>query len=649
MKKIKLSSRLYLSFILILFLLLAVIVIQLSSVNTILAGKQRLNNANNIKENTQTTWRWMLDYYDTNSDESATKVEEQYNKTKKEMENALSDYKGKSEQEAIQSMITDLDSYYSSFQTYKDYITVNATYYNNMEESSEKIKKQINNIMFEQQLSFKDYLKDKRIKSYIGDVDISEIIQQVETEYDGVLTSNRAVNANQIIIISELRYFLDNDADYDEDVYKYIKNLKYQLEQLSRNFEDDADKQRINNITSDINKFVINYQAFKDLLESQSQQKVILREEATKIITATEELSTSEDMQMNNKVSQAKYFVILFGFISVIAGIIIAFILSRNLSKHLIKNINVLSQSAEQVSNASDQLVSAGQQLSQGSADQAASIEETSATMNETSSMVKQNVENTKLANNLFKEASDAASIGSNKMQGMTKSMVEIQDSSKEISKIIKVIDEIAFQTNMLALNAAVEAARAGDAGQGFAVVATEVRSLAQKSAEAARNTADIIEKNMELSKQGVSISHDVDESLKQILSKTQNVSQLIAEIASASEEQAKGTIQVDDAITHIEKVVQANAATAEESAASAEELQNQAKALSRVVNDLNILVNGGNDNSKTKETIKIVDKADVKVKKVNNKRILERIKIIFNNLKSTKKKQNRQKKKIKK
>lgn len=637
MKNIKLSTKLYLSFILILILLTSVIGIQIFAVNTISAGKQRLNNANKIKESTQTTWRWTLDYYDTNHSESSAKVEENYNNTKNQMESALSSYNNKSEQDSLKSMMSNLDAYHDSFQTYKGYVEKNDTYYKNMEDSSAKIKEQINDILFEQQISFKNYLKDTRIQGYIGNVDLNKLISQVEDKYDEVLMSNRAVIANLDVIISEVKYFLKKDVEYDEDVDKYLERMEYQLSQLYNKLDNDADKVKIDTIRTDVKDFIANYESYKGLLEAQSTQKEVLRESATEIIIATENLASAEEIKMNNDMSNAKNSALIFGFISIICGIALAFILSRNLVKQLTKNINVLSQSASQVSSASSQLVSAGQQLSQGSAEQAASIEETSATMNETSSMVKQNVENTRLANNLSKEASDAASQGSQKMQGMSKSMVEIQESSNEISKIIKVIDEIAFQTNMLALNAAVEAARAGEAGQGFAVVATEVRNLAQKSAQAAKNTADIIDRNMELSEQGVSISNDVNQSLNQILTKTQNVSQLIAEIAAASEEQSRGTTQVDDAITHIEKVVQSNAATAEESAASAEELQNQAKALSNVVSDLNKLINGQKNSSKIKDK-------SVKTKKTKKKSILSKLKI-----KAKKKSEKKKKDKIKK
>ena len=207
--------------------------------------------------------------------------------------------------------------------------------------------------------------------------------------------------------------------------------------------------------------------------------------------------------------------------------------------------------------------------------------------------MVKQNVENTRQTRSLSEEASDSSSKGATKMTGMNSSMEELKRSSNEISKIIKVIDEIAFQTNILALNAAVEAARAGEAGLGFAVVAEEVRNLAQRSAQAAKDTAVIIERNIELSDKGLAVSRDVNNSLDEISLKTRNVNQLVAEIAAASVEQSRGISQVTEAISQMEKVVQENAATAEESAATAEELLAQAEELENAVHELNDLLKG--------------------------------------------------------
>jgi methyl-accepting chemotaxis protein len=213
------------------------------------------------------------------------------------------------------------------------------------------------------------------------------------------------------------------------------------------------------------------------------------------------------------------------------------------------------------------------------------------------SGMTNRNAENATKANELARQARQAADTGAGDMQAMSAAMNDIKVSSDDIAKIIKTIDEIAFQTNILALNAAVEAARAGEAGMGFAVVADEVRNLAQRSAQAARETADKIEGAITKTAQGVQISEKVAKSLGEIVDKARQVDQLVAEVCTASREQSQGVQQITSAVTQMDKVVQSNAASAEESASAAEELNAQSFALREAVGELLGLV-GGRDSA---------------------------------------------------
>jgi methyl-accepting chemotaxis protein len=209
------------------------------------------------------------------------------------------------------------------------------------------------------------------------------------------------------------------------------------------------------------------------------------------------------------------------------------------------------------------------------------------------SSMTQRNAESASKVKNLGSQARQAGDIAMGDMKNMSLAINAIKASSDDIAKIIKTIDEIAFQTNILALNAAVEAARAGEAGAGFAVVADEVRNLAQRCALAARETAMKIEDSVQKSTNGVLISSKVGQSLEEIVSKARQVDELAGEVATASMEQSQGIEQVNMAVTQMDKVTQANAANAEQSASSAAELNSQADSLMEVVSELLLLVDG--------------------------------------------------------
>ena len=225
-----------------------------------------------------------------------------------------------------------------------------------------------------------------------------------------------------------------------------------------------------------------------------------------------------------------------------------------------------------------------GQALSQGSTEQASSIEEITSSMTEVAAQTKENATNANQANELAIVAKDNAVSGNQQMQEMLKAMAEINDSSANISKIIKVIDEIAFQTNILALNAAVEAARAGQHGKGFAVVAEEVRNLAARSANAAKETTAMIEGSIKKVDMGTKIANETAQALNKIVGDVTKATQLVGGIAAASNEQASGISQVNLAIEQVAQVVQTNSATAEESAAASEELSGQAEILKQIV-----------------------------------------------------------------
>ena len=246
-------------------------------------------------------------------------------------------------------------------------------------------------------------------------------------------------------------------------------------------------------------------------------------------------------------------------------------------------------QSAGQVATGAEQVSDASQALSQGATEQASSIEELSATITEISTAVSGNAKTAAAARELAVKTGREVENGSRQMKDMVGAMNHIDRSTEEISKIIKVIDDIAFQTNILALNAAVEAARAGEAGKGFAVVADEVRSLASKSAEAAKDTTALIESSVQKVSEGTKIVDSTDRSLRQIVSSVAEISKLIHEIDVASAKQADSLGQVTLGVNQISSVVQTNSATAEESAALSEELSSQAELFQQEIGKLRL------------------------------------------------------------
>ncbi len=248
-----------------------------------------------------------------------------------------------------------------------------------------------------------------------------------------------------------------------------------------------------------------------------------------------------------------------------------------------------INQSAEQVASGSEQVSSGAQALSQGATEQASSVEELAATINELSGQVNNTASNARDVNNLVASTRDAIDGCNQQMGDMMHAMEKINTSSSEIGKIIKTIEDIAFQTNILALNAAVEAARAGAAGKGFAVVADEVRNLASKSAEAAKNTTTLIEGSLKAVEEGNEFSNATQQSLLQVVQHTEQVAEAMGKITKASDDQAEAIKQVTVGIDQISAVVQTNSATAEQSAAASQELSSQANVLKGLVGQFSL------------------------------------------------------------
>ncbi|AOO66228.1 methyl-accepting chemotaxis protein [Sulfurospirillum halorespirans] len=295
----------------------------------------------------------------------------------------------------------------------------------------------------------------------------------------------------------------------------------------------------------------------------------ITEEGFNSIVTIAEETSSS--------LSTASFAMIVGVIVGLIISIILAFFLIRSIVKVVVDSVKSLSEGTAQVVSASEQISSASVSLAEGASSQASSVEEVSATIEEATASNNQNADNSREANLLAQHSNDAARIGNQQVGDLMVAMEKITDSSQKIAKIIKTIDEIAFQTNLLALNAAVEAARAGEHGLGFAVVAEEVKNLAERSAGAAKEITGIIEASIDQVKMGTEVANRTKESFTEILTSIKKTSDLIGEIAISAKEQAEGMNQIATAMGSVDQITQQNASASEETAAAAEELNAQA------------------------------------------------------------------------
>ncbi len=355
----------------------------------------------------------------------------------------------------------------------------------------------------------------------------------------------------------------------------------------------DATEQAANTYKKSMNDLLANWLA----LQTVSEQRTVAGDE---VLTQAQNTATA-GIEGTHRIAEsaanrlaASSTVMLIGLaVCIVLGLAMTILITRSITKPLRRIIEGLTAGSQQTASAAAQVSSASVSLADGASRQAAAIEETSSSVEEMAAMTRQNAENAKRANELASRTKESADRGVASMARMNQAIDDIKQSSDSTARIIKTIDEIAFQTNLLALNAAVEAARAGEAGKGFAVVAEEVRNLAQRSAEAAKNTAEMIEESVHNADNGVVITREVGEALAEIGSAAGEVYALVAGISAASNEQAQGIDQINEAVGQLDHITQSNAANAEESASASEELSSQAEELSSMVRRLETMVGG--------------------------------------------------------
>jgi len=318
-----------------------------------------------------------------------------------------------------------------------------------------------------------------------------------------------------------------------------------------------------------------------------------MRKSAQDLVVLYKQIIEDRVQSGHGTISRTRWISV--GLVAAFVLLAVALMLFVFASIRVLKRItSELSETQSQIGGAATQVAASSASLAQGASEQAASLEQTSASVEEISSMTRKNAENSQSAASVMTAVDRQVQDGNRTLEQMVESMQEINASSEKISRIIKVIDEIAFQTNILALNAAVEAARAGEAGMGFAVVADEVRHLAQRSAQAAKDTASLIEDSISKSNQGSERLREVSQVIGAITASAAKVKTLVDEVNLGSQEQARGIEEISKAVVQMNQVTQSTAGSAEESASASEELSAQAGAMGGVLERLRVIVTGG-------------------------------------------------------
>jgi methyl-accepting chemotaxis protein len=427
-------------------------------------------------------------------------------------------------------------------------------------------------------------------------------ITEVSDRIQKIGAANEIIDLGNVIRIGNFKAQATRDPELFRETQKQFTEVYQKLDALKAITRQEANLKQIANCraasqayNNGMTSFLSNWLAREDLAKKRGAAADAVLAEAEKTANGSLDISGKTSTAAAGALSSASTIMVAGLVLALLVGIFLAISITISITKPIRLVASQLSEGADQTASAAGQVSASSQSLAEGASEQAASLEETSSSLEEMSSITKKNTETAEKVKELAGQARQAGDTGAQDMAAMTQAMDAIKNSSSDIAKIIKTIDEIAFQTNILALNAAVEAARAGEAGMGFAVVADEVRSLAQRCAQAAKETAVKIEDAVQKSVAGVEISGKVARSLDEIVTKARQVDELAAEVAHSSREQSQGIEQVNTAVSQMDKVTQSNAASAEESASAAEELNAQADAMKDAVRELKQLVDGAN------------------------------------------------------
>jgi methyl-accepting chemotaxis protein len=600
MKSIKLSSKIFAGFGIVLVVTLFLTGISLYIMKGLAGEAQVLSNqympqtriASEVERNVLKTVSEMQGYHFSHEDSFLTVSRQQLELAKKNLQEAA----------ALTARFPEL----KTLKENADKAALKIKEYESLINETEKAARGIQGIRKNLEVAAQDFLKsaqeflDGQTGAMENLIKTGSTPENLSVELSKIIGMNNAVELGYAIQLETGKAQLLRDPKLLEEAAAKFNEVENELSAVQKKTVADMAISQLEDIRiaganykTNMKKLLAGYLALAELGQKRDRAGNEVLEMAKVTANAGIGETTKSAVNVDQVLNNSSRMLATGAIIGVLLSLLIMVAITRGITKPINSFIKGLSGAAQQVASSSGEIMNASEQLASGSSQQAASLQETSSSLEEMAAMTRQNADNAHHADSLMNETSQVVETASKSMTELTVSMQEISTASDSTAKIIKTIDEIAFQTNLLALNAAVEAARAGEAGAGFAVVAEEVRNLAMRAAEAARDTAGLIDETVTKIKTGSTLVAKTGEAFSQVNAGTSKVKELVAEIAAASKEQAQGVDQINRAASEMNRVVQQVAANAEESAAASKELTSQSDQMEEMMKELVALVGG--------------------------------------------------------